>query len=327
MADFERIPLIKLELGMTVHMPKTLIDERIRWVEPIASRKIKIVEAMQTFPYGKRTLERWLKAYKTFGPKGLIAKSTRPKSNPKDTPIRIKQRVIELRKEEKVCALTLRYKLEKEGIYLHHRTIGKILKDEGLTRRYRIRKVTYKYLKAQLKPGELVEIDVKFVPRKLEEKRYYQFTAIDKASRWRYLEIFEDYGNGNSIQFLSNLIERAPFPITAVKTDNGSNFTNRYTGYLKSSDPEHPRLHEFDVACNRLSIIHYLIDPGKPAQNGSVERSHRTDQEHFYDRVFFRTVPELKLKLRLWNMTYNNREHIALQGMSPLEYLQQRMVL
>jgi len=38
------------------------------------------------------------------------------------------------------------------------------------------------------------------------------------------------------------------------------------------------------------NILHYLIDPGKPAQNGKVERSHRTDQEMFYDRRKFKTI-------------------------------------
>jgi transposase InsO family protein len=156
---------------------------------------------------------------------------------------------------------------------------------------------------------KLVEIDVKYVPQMLENQRYYQFTAIDCASRWRHLKIYKE------------LIEIAPFRIRAVKTDNGSHFTNRYTGYLKSTDPINPRLHDFDLVCQKENIIHYLIDPGKPQQNGKVERSHRTDQEMFYDRVNFKTLKELEGKIKIWNINYNNLEHCALNGLTPNEAL------
>jgi len=132
-----------------------------------------------------------------------------------------------------------------------------------------------------------VEIDVKYVPKLLNNRRYYQFTAIDCSSRWRYLKIYEDYSNHSSIAFLKELIKIAPFRIRAVKTDNGSYFTNRYTGYQKSSDPLNTKLHAFDLLCQKLNIIHYLIDPGKPAQNGKVERSHRSDQETFYEQTAY----------------------------------------
>jgi transposase InsO family protein len=179
----------------------------------------------------------------------------------------------------------------------------------------------YKYLKVPLAPGELIEIDVKYVPKKLGEKKYYQFTAIDCASSWRYLKIYDNIDNGSAISFLNDLIKTAPFRIRAVKTDNGSCFTNRYTGYLKSTDPFNPRLHEFDLLCQRLNIIHYLIDPGKPAQQGKVEKSHRSDQETFYDQTKFDTLEELNYKIKLWNMDYNDLEHIGINLMTPNQYL------
>ena len=217
--------------------------------------------------------------------------------------------------------MKLKWQLEKEGIVVHENTIQKIIKKEGLVRKYRIRKLKYKYIKVPLRQGELVEIDVKYVPQKLAQTRYYQFTAIDCASRWRYLKIYEDCSNSDSIKFLEELIGIAPFRIRAIKTDNGSNFTNRYTGYLKSSDPFNPRLHDLDLLCQKYNIIHYLIDPGKPSQNGKVERSHRTDQEMFYDRNKFKTLKDLKTKIRMWNNEYNDMEHCGLNGKTPNEVL------
>lgn len=149
---------------MCVNMAKTIKEERLRWILPIYNKEIKLVDAVKVCQHSQRSLERWLSGYKKHGETGLEPKSTRPKTNPKETPIRIKERIIELRKETKRCALKLKWRLGKEGITLHKNTIQKIIKKEGLVRKYRIRKLKYKYIKVPLVKGELVEIDVKYVP-------------------------------------------------------------------------------------------------------------------------------------------------------------------
>jgi transposase len=251
-------------------MPKSTKEEKYRWIKPIVDKEISIKNMAKVCPFSERTLKYWLATYRIFGIDGLENKSIRPKSNSKETPIRIKERIIELKKETKKCALKIKWQLEKEKIKIHENTIHKIIKVEGLTRKYRVRKLKYRYIKVPLKQGELVEIDIKYVPNLIANKQYYQFTAIDCASRWRYLKVYDNYSNPSSIKFLEELIGIAPFRIRAIKTDNGSNFTNRYTGYLKSSDPLNPRVHPFDLLCQKYNIIHYLIDPGKPNQNGKV---------------------------------------------------------
>jgi transposase InsO family protein len=302
-------------------MPKTIQEERLRWVVPIVQKELKLKDVVKVCPHSQRSLERWVAAFKKHGPEGLIPRSTKPKSNPKETPIRIKERIIELRKQTRKCALKLKWNLEKENILIHRNTVHKIIKNEGLVRKYRVRKLKYKYIKVPLAPGELVEIDVKYVPEKLGNKQYFQFTAIGCATRWRRLEVYDEQTNTNAILFLQKLLRIAPFKIRAVKTDNGFVFTNRYVGYLKSSDPHNPRLHGFDLVCQSKNIIHYLIDPGKPAQNGKVERSHRSDQESFYDRHYFKNVDDLRRKIKIWNKYYNDLEHCGLNGKSPNEML------
>ena len=302
-------------------MPKSTKEEKFRWIKPILDKEISIKNMTKVCPFSERALKYWLAEYRKSGIEGLENKSTRPRTNPKETSIRIKERIIELRKATKKCALKMKWQMEKEGIVVHKNTIQKIIKKEGLVRKYRIRKLKYKYIKVPLSNGELVEIDVKYVPETIKNKQYYQFTAIDCASRWRYLKIYDDYSNLSSIKFLLELIKVAPFRIRAVKTDNGSNFTNRYTGYQKSADPFNPRLHDFDLLCQKFNIIHYLIDPGKPAQNGKVERSHREDQEKFYERNKFVNLKELEKKIKVWNNEYNNLEHCGLNGLSPNEFL------
>ena len=149
---------------MCTKLPTNALEERLRWVMPIIQKDIKLVDAAKVFPGSQRTLERWVKLYKESGEDGLTPQSTRPRSQPDEIPIRIKERIIELRKETKLCAKKLNYKLKKEGIKVSDRLIGKVLKTEGLVKKYRVRKLKYKYIKVPLARGDLVEIDIKYVP-------------------------------------------------------------------------------------------------------------------------------------------------------------------
>src|SRR3990167_5821579 len=187
---------------MSVHMAETIKEERLRWVFPIVRKEARLVDVAAVCPHGKRSIERWVAAYKRGGEAALEPQSTRPKTNSKETEISIKERVIALRKKTKLCAIKLHWRLEKQGVHIHERTVGKILKTEGLVRKYRIKKITYKYLRAVRKPGDLVEIEVKYVPGSVAGKRYFQYTAIDTASRWRHLAVYSEQTNERSIAFL-----------------------------------------------------------------------------------------------------------------------------
>lgn len=306
---------------MSIHMAESIKEERLRWVLPLAEGRMAIGEAMKVCPYGKRTLERWLRAYRRGGVATLEPRSTRPRTSPRETPIRIKEAVIALRKKKKLCALKLHWQLGKRGVRIHERTIGKILKAEGLVRKYRVKRMQYKYLKAALQPGELVEIDVKHVPGLVAGRAYFQYTAIDCASRWRHLRIFEEESTFHSVAFLADVISRFPHPVTGIKTDNHSTFTNRYVGTKNRSDMTVKTIHALDRFCAERGIVHYLIDPGHPAQNGRVERSHREDQEKLYDRTTFASPADLRRKVARWNIAYNNLEHCGLAGKTPNEAL------
>lgn len=302
-------------------MATTIKEERLRWVLPIIRKEVKLVESAKICPHGKRSLERWVAVYKTHGEAGLAPRSTEPKTQPNETPIWIKERVIEVRKDTKKCAMKIHWQLAKEGIEIDARTVGKILKKENLVRKYRVRKIKYKYIRAERKPGELLEIDVKYVPGKIANRLYFQYTAIDTASRWRHLAVYDEQTSHHSILFLREVISLFPYKILSIKTDNGSIFTNYYLGTNKRSDVTVKTLHALDEFCLQNNMIHYLIDPGKPAQNGTVERSHREDQEKFYDQNKFQSINDLQKKLKEWNMYYNNLEHCGLEGKTPNEFL------
>ena len=95
----------------------------------------------------------------------------------------------------------------------------------------------------------MVEVDIKYGVHFGFNRWWYQYTAIDLASKWRLLRGYENRQNSISLQFLKELAKktRFMFKLKTIKTDNDPVFTNRITGYLKSTDPLNPRLHPFDI--------------------------------------------------------------------------------
>ena len=145
----------------------------------------------------------------------------------------------------------------------------------------------------------------------------FRSKKVKKLHRVEIVWGFENQDNFYSMKFLDLLLSKAPFKIQSIKTDNGSIFTNRYVGYSKSTDSLIPRYHGFDLKCIANEISHFLIDPGKPAQNGAVENSHSLDQRIFYDHLKkLRTLTKYQYKLRLWSIWYNDLENCALNGMT-----------
>lgn len=169
-------------------------------------------------------------------------------------------------------------------------------------------------------PGQRGQIDVKFVPEVCivgQEKgtRWYQYTFIDEYSRFRYLEAFEEHSTYSSAVFLRHVVEKFPFAIECIQTDNGSEFTNR----LNKSKNERPTL--FEKTLSDLGIHHKLIRPYTPRHNGKVERSHRKDNEEFYASHKFFSFDDFKKQLTLRQRYYNNFPMRPLNWRSPKNVL------
>jgi hypothetical protein len=78
-----------------------------------------------------------------------------------------------------------------------------------------------------------------------ETARRYLFVAIDRATRWVFLRVYADQSEISSVDFLERLHDAAPMKITMALTDNGSQFTDRFTS--KAREPS--GRHHFDVRC------------------------------------------------------------------------------
>lgn len=307
--------------NMTHNTELLIATERERWLRLHLESNLSIVALSQRSGFSRDTLHRWKKAYLASGVDGLKEKSRAHHSHPKTTPASIVERIRKIRQEHDFCAAKIRIRLSKQGIAMSTRGIHKVLTRELLVRNKKRMKRENIWRPKSLIPGELVEIDVALM-RKFKGKWLYQFTAIDCCTRWRFLRTYSEQHIFNAVQFLLEVIEYAPFRILGVKTDNGSIFTSRYTGAYKRKHQN--RTHLFYKTCQENGIIHYLIDPGKPAQNGKVERSHRTDREEFWGKTTFASLSELEAKQKAYVDWYNQRrEHLGINGLTPMQKLKE----
>lgn len=173
------------------------------------------------------------------------------------------------------------------------------------------------------RPGQRIQIDVKFVPSsclknpKVISEKFYQYTAIDEYSRWRFVEAFQEHNTYTSAQFLEHLIKAFPLPIECVQTDNGPEFTNRFT-----SRKEKPTF--FQLCLQEHAIQHKLIRPYTPRHNGKVERSHRKDNERFYATHSFYSFADFSTQLKRYNYKdYNNFPMRPLGWKTPAQTLKE----
>jgi transposase-like protein len=172
-------------------------------------------------------------------------------------------------------------------------------------------------------PGFL-HIDIKYLPQMPDETaRRYLFVAIDRATRWVYMEIYANQTDDSSVDFLSKVKAACPIKIIKLLTDNGSQFTDRFTS--KKKDPEGKRIpsgkHVFDVLCKQFEIEHRLIPPRHPQTNGMVERFNGRISE-IVNQTRFGSAAELESTLRNYVKIYNHSiPQRALKHQTPIQAL------
>jgi len=166
-------------------------------------------------------------------------------------------------------------------------------------------------------PG-FVHVDIKYLPQMPgESSRRYLFVAIDRATRWVYMRTYRDQTERSSTDFLRRLSKVAPMYIKKLLTDNGSQFTDRFT----CKDKKPSGLHRFDLVCKELGIEHRLSPPRHPQTNGMVERFNGRISV-LLSQTRFTSQAELDSALSHYQETYNH--HIpqrALKHKTPVQSL------
>ena len=265
----------------------------------------------EEFGVTRNSYYNWLRRFKAEGKEGLKRKKPVAYSHPNKIKQTVIDKILELRKEYHLGSIRITWYLERyHGIKISESSVYRTLVRHGVSRlaKSTSRRVVHTKRYSKTVPGHQIQVDVKILSfEDLNHKkiRRYQYTAIDDATRIRALQVYEKHNQENAIAFMDYVIDRFPFRIHTIRTDRGHEFQAQFHWHVEDK-----------------GIRHVYNKPGSPQLNGKVERSHRTDQEEFYQLLTFTDDVDLNEKIKVWENFYNfNRPHGAHKGKTPYEVL------
>ncbi|MFG1260492.1 IS481 family transposase [Xanthobacter flavus] len=167
------------------------------------------------------------------------------------------------------------------------------------------------------------------------EGRLYMFVAIDRTSKFAFVELHRQAKQRTAGDFLRRLIEAVPYKIHTILTDNGLHFTTPGAG--GSAVPlireamakgERFRAHAFEYACAQADIDHRTTKPKHPWTNGQVERMNRTIKDATVKRYHYDDHDQLERHLADFVSAYNfGRRLKTLKGLTPYEFICKRWTI
>ena len=255
-------------------------------------------------------------------PESLACRSRRPHSHPNQHTEAEMKLIRDMRRRNPTLGMVeLWYRLRQRGYTRRPESLFRVMRKLGLFPQAK-KRPTYKPKPYQQMtyPGQRIQVDVKVVPRRCitdPELRLYQYTAIDEFTRLRFLAAYPEQSTCSSADFLKKLFKwyaRRGIRVECVQTDNGFEFTNRFS----NSKRELTTL--FESAAAQLGIRHKLIRPYTPRHNGKVERSHREDQKRFYSCHRFFSLDDFAKQLAVHNRRSNDFPMRPLGWLSPCEF-------
>jgi len=288
---------------------------RDRLLKFAAATDRSVSYACRHFGVSRKTFYKWKARYGTHGAAGLCDRPRVPLRSPHATSADVVHKILYLRQQYHFGAGKITDYLKRfHQVSVARSSVHRILGKHGMNRlpanqKHRPHKQRWqRYEKPQ--PGHRLQMDVKFLERiPGTRKRLYQFTAIDDCTRIRVLKVFDACNQRTAIRFLDEVVRRLPFRILVVQTDNGAEFQSQFHWHAEA-----------------LDIRHVYIRPRTPRLNGKVERSHRVDEQEFYQLLDQGGISDdiqlFNVKLREWEDYYNyHRPHGALGGETPYERL------
>jgi transposase InsO family protein len=270
--------------------------------------------------------------YRVEGRRGLLDRSSAPRSVPHRTPADRVQAIERLRR----LRMTGAEIAECLGMALS--TVSAVLKRIGLGKLSRLEPPEPPNRYERRQAGELLHIDVKTIARipdwgaghrvhgnrRLQrnptktnaagqrERQVgweYVHVCVDDATRLAYAEVLSDQKATSAIAFLRRAIAfytAFGVHVERVMTDNGSAY----------------RSLAHAVACRALGVRHLRTRPYRPRTNGKAERFIKTLIAGWNDGTIYRSSRERAAALDGWLWTYNHRRrHGALSRKTPIARL------
>jgi putative transposase len=139
----------------------------------------------------------------------------------------------------------------------------------------------------------------------VDNRKFRTFNVMDDCSREALaIEVDTSLSSKRIIRTLERIIENRGKPQT-IRTDNGPEFTSK----------------DFELWCKDKQITIQYIQPGRPMQNGYIERFNRLYREAVLDAYLFYELYQVRQLTSEWMEEYNQRRpHEALNNQTPEEW-------
>jgi transposase InsO family protein len=168
-----------------------------------------------------------------------------------------------------------------------------------------------------------------------EQGKLHLFVAVDRTSKFAFVELHEKATRRVAGDFLRHLIAAVPYKVHTVLTDNGTHFTDPTGDGWTPEDIRAMRAekvpfrcHSFEGACADLDVEHRLTKPRHPWTNGQVERMNRTIKDATVKRFHYASHDQLRQHLADFVAAYNfGRRLKTLKGLTPFEFICKRWTL
>jgi transposase len=210
------------------------------------------------------------------------------------------------------------YALQPTIPHLSRSSLHRCLQRHGISRLPDVDGDKPKKKKFKRYPIGYFHIDIAEV--RTAEGKLHMFVAIDRTSKFTFVQLVEKANRVTASAFLVALIEAVPYRIHTVLTDNGIQF--RYPPRYANGPTARYMTHMFHMRCRENGIEHRFTKINHPWTNGQVERMNRTIKDATVKRFHYDDHDQLRKHLQDFINAYNfGRRLKTLKGLTPYEYI------
>lgn len=291
---------------------------RALMVTHVIKRGFSYRKTAKAFGVDPRTVRRWVQRYLAEGPAGLSDRSSRPRRQPRRTPLQLVRQIKALRQRRWAMVRIASF------VGVSRATVGRVLQRLGLNRLRSLDPVQPPQRYEHEQPGDLLHLDIKKLARfrhpghrvtgvrakdSLGAGWEFVHVAIDDRSRVAFTEILPDEGKASAIAHLRAAVAyyaSLGVPIRRLLTDNGPCYRSK----------------AFAIVCQQLGLRHRFTRPYTPRTNGKAERFIQTALREWAYAFTYATSDERAAHLPRWLHDYNwHRQHGSLKYKPPISIL------
>ena len=306
-------------MGQVLHGSATT-TEAVR--RAIQHSQASLRSLAKRYGINQKTVAKWKKRTSTTDV------PTGPKE-PKSTVLSVEEEaiIVAFRRHTLLALDDCLYALQPTIPHLTRSSLHRCLQRHGISRLPEVEGDLAAKKKFKAYPIGFFHIDIAEV--QTADGRLYLFVAIDRTSKFAFVELHRKALRRTAGDFLRHLVEAVPYKINIVLTDNGTHFTTPGAGgsaaqlvaeALAKGEPVWA--HAFEYACATLGIQHRTTKPKHPWTNGQVERMNRTIKEATVKRFHYDDHDQLARHLTDFINAYNfGRRLKTLKGLTPYEFI------